>query len=82
MEKFKELVKGLKAAGVKCSVKQFSSGDITVELGWNYPDELFFKVDQIAEQVGVDVDVCAEVSGGICKARESVNGGPRRWSLA
>ena len=81
MTDFQKLVQGLQNENVPCNVKLFNSGDISVECGWNYPDELFFQVDDIAEGLGIKVDVCADVHGGVVEIQQRVAGGPKRYSF-
>ena len=79
MTDFQKLVQGLEEAKVPCNVKLFNSGDISVECGWNYPDEMFFQVDTIAERLGIKVSVCADVHGGVVEIQQRVAGGPKRY---
>jgi hypothetical protein len=79
MTDFQKMIQGLEQAKVPCNVKLFNSGKIDVECGWDYPDEIFFKVDEVAERLGIDVGVCAKVSGGVLEIQQRVCGGPRRY---
>lgn len=79
MTDFQRLVQGLEQAKVPCNVKLFNTGQIDVECGFDYPDEIFFKVDDVAEELGINVSVCAEVSGGGLEMQQRVCGGPRRY---
>jgi hypothetical protein len=79
MSNFKTVVSQLSAANVPCRVKEVAGGNIIVELGFNYPDEMF---DQVIDAVGyTSVEVCAEVSGFDIVNSSSVAGGPKRHSL-
>jgi hypothetical protein len=64
---------------VPCNVKLFNTGEIAVECGWDYPDELFSQVDSIADKVGVQVRICADVDGGVIETQQRIAGGPRRY---
>ena len=77
MTNFQKLVQGLQEANAPCNVKLFNTGDISVECGWNYPDEIFEQVDSIAKAVGVRVDICADVHGGEVEIQQRVFGGPK-----
>ena len=79
MTDFQKLVQGLEEAKVPCNVKLFNSGEISVECGWNYPDEMFFLVDSVAETLGVNVSVCADVHGGVVEIQKRICGGPKRY---
>ncbi len=81
MTNFQKLVQGLQDQNVPCNVKLFDNGSIAVECGWNYPDEMFFQVDDVAEKLGIKVDVCAEVDGGVVETQQRIAGGPRRYSF-
>jgi hypothetical protein len=79
MTNFQKLVQELQNEKVPCNVKLFNTGDISIECGWDYPDEMFLQVDSIAEKLGIEVDVCAEVGGGVIEIQQRVAGGPRRY---
>ena len=79
MTDFQKLVQGLEEAKIPCNVKLFNSGEISVECGWNYPDEMFFQVDSVAETLGVKVSVCADVHGGVVEIQKRICGGPKRY---
>jgi hypothetical protein len=81
MTNFQKLVQGLQNENVPCNVKLFDNGSIAVECGRNYPDEMFFQVDNVAEKLGIKVDVCAEVYGGVVETQQRVAGGPKRYSF-
>jgi hypothetical protein len=49
MTDFQKLVQSLEQAKVPCNVKLFKSGSISVECGFNWPDEMF---DQISAYCG------------------------------
>jgi hypothetical protein len=79
MTDFQKLVQGLEEAKIPCNVKLFNSREISVECGWNYPDEMFFQVDSVAETLGVKVSVCADVHGGVVEIQKRICGGPKRY---
>ena len=74
---FKKLLKELKKSGLQVTVKRFDSGEVRVLCGWNYPDEMYFNVSDIAEEVGIKVKISAESSGGVFE-EFVINGGYRR----
>jgi hypothetical protein len=67
----------LKKSGLQVTVKRFDSGEVRVLCGWNYPDEMYFNVSDIAEEVGIKVKISAEGSGGVFE-EFVINGGYRR----
>jgi hypothetical protein len=77
MENLQKLVEGLQKSKVPSRVKELSNGEVWVELGFNYPDELYFTVTDIAEGLGMDVEVCAETSERGKRTLTSC-GGPRK----
>jgi hypothetical protein len=74
---FEKLLKELKKSGLQVTVKRFDSGEVRVLCGWNYPDEMYFNVSDIAEEVGIKVKISAESSGGVFE-EFVINGGYRR----
>jgi hypothetical protein len=74
---FEKLLKELKKSGLQVTVKRFDSGEVRVLCGWNYPDEMYFNVSDIAEEVGIKVRISAESSGGVFE-EFVINGGYRR----
>jgi hypothetical protein len=75
--KFEKLLEKLKKSGLQVNVKQFTDGNVSVLCGWNYPDEMFFQVSDIAEEVGINVSISAESCGGVFE-EFVINGGYRR----
>ena len=84
MTQFQKLVAGLEQAKVPCNVKLFNTGGIAVECGWNYPDEVFEQVYDVAKPLGLyknpDFSICADVHGGVLEIQQRVFGGPKRYS--
>lgn len=79
MENFNKVVELLTAAKVPCKVKLTDGKDeIIVECGWNYPDEMFYRImDAIGD---INVSVCAEESGNKVISSRLISGGPKRYS--
>ena len=75
--KFEKLLEDLKKAGLQVTVKKFDNGTIQVQCGWNYPDEMYFQVSDIAEEIGIEISVSAESCGGQFE-EFVINGGYRR----
>lgn len=69
----------LSAARIPCRLKEVD-GQLVVELGFNYPDEL---VDAIYSAVGSDLanqmEICADQSGGSVTNMQRIAGGPKRY---
>ncbi len=76
-DSFDKFTMALAKNGVPCTVKMVD-GEVHVELGWNYPDSLFHKVDKIASKLNLSPSVCAEMGGGTITRKLNVLGGPRR----
>jgi len=82
MTDFQKLVQGLEQAKVPCNVKLFSYGEattISVECGFNWPDEMFDQISAIAESIDVPVSVCASVSGVPPVDQKQIAGGPKTY---
>ena len=79
MTDFQKLVQGLEQAKVPCNVKLFKGGSISVECGFNWPDEMFDQIADVAESVDVPVSVCASVDGGILIDQQQIAGGPKTY---
>ena len=80
-EKFDEFVQGLREAKIPAKVKLIDS-QFVIELGFDYPDELFDKIADVAEKLNIgydQFDVCAECDGGTIERSCSINGGPKRY---
>jgi hypothetical protein len=70
----------LEQAKVPCNVKLFKNcGSISVECGFNWPDEMFDQIADVAEAVDVPVSVCASVDGGILIDQQQIAGGPKTY---
>jgi len=84
MTQYQKLVQGLEQAKVPCNVKLFNTGEIVVECGMNYPDEVFEQVWDAAQSVGLSTgakfSICADVHGGVVEIQQRVCGGPKRYS--
>ena len=76
---FEQIVKALEAARIPCRAKLGTDNSTTIELGFDYPDELANKVWDAVEPLGVDVDVCADASMQTTKV-VTIAGGPKRHS--
>ena len=79
MTDFQKLVQGLEQAKVPCNVKLFKSGSISVECGFNWPEEMFYQIAAIAEAVDVPVSVCGSVSGVPPVDQQQIAGGPKTY---
>jgi len=86
MTDFQKLVQGLEQAKVPCNVKLFSitgkygaATTISVECGFNWPEEMFDQISAIAEAVDVPVSVCASVSGFAIVDQKKIAGGPKTY---
>jgi hypothetical protein len=80
MKNFETLVNALSKSNIPCKVKKFKDKEeLSVECGWNYPDKLFLKIDNIASKLDIKVSVSAEVSGGTVEASKTISGGPKRY---
>lgn len=79
MENFNKVVELLTVTKVPCKVKLTDDKDeIIVECGWNYPDEMFYRImDAIGD---INVSVCAEESGNKVISSRLISGGPKRYS--
>jgi hypothetical protein len=75
--KFEKLLENLKKSGLQVNVKKMSDGEVRVLCGWNYPDEMYFQVSDIAEEIGIEIRVSAESCGGQFE-EFIINGGYRR----
>lgn len=79
MTDFQKLVQSLEQAKVPCNVKLFKCGSISVECGFNWPDEMFEQISDIAAAVDVPVSVCASVSGVPPVDQQQIAGGPKTY---
>ena len=78
--KFEMLLEELKKSNLQVTVLKFENGRVAVQCGWNYPDEMAGDVFDIAENIGLEVDVCAESVGGDAFGEIRINGGYKRHS--
>ena len=76
-KRFDRLVARLQKTSLKLRVKM-EIDEIIVECGFNYPEEIGNQVFEIADELAMDVTVCAEQSGGKVLDSVLINGGPRR----
>ena len=77
---FDKLVFGLEKSGINCNVKLMSNGEIDVELGMFYPDELADKVLDVVDELGLQhskINISADSYGDLYNIikTEEVNGG-------
>ncbi len=80
MTDFQKLVDALRDNKIPCRVKVVN-GELNVECGFNYPDEMVDVIDRIANECGIkNVSICAEVCGPNTTESERVCGGPKKYS--
>jgi hypothetical protein len=53
--------------------------EVIVECGFNYPEEVAIQIFQIADELSMEVTICAEQSGGKVLDSVTINGGPKRF---
>ena len=75
---FDRLVAKLQKTNLKVRVKM-EINEVIVECGFNYPDEIAEEIFQIADDLSMEVTVCAEQHGGKILDSITINGGPRRF---
>ena len=75
---FDRLVARLQKTNLKVRVKM-EANEIIVECGFNYPDEMAIELFNIADQLSMEVTVCAEQHGGKILDSVTINGGPKRF---
>ena len=76
---FQKFVEKLKENRVPCTVFETEEGEVIAECGFNYPDELYFQIDEIAEECNISkVSVNAETSHRNVD-RIRIAGGPKRY---
>ncbi len=84
-QKFELLLKALEKAKVPCKVVLGEFGgtpEISIQLGWNYPDRLADKSWDAAKAAGLEgteYSICAESHGGKILQSRLVSGGPKRY---
>jgi hypothetical protein len=75
---FDRLVARLQKTNLKVRVKM-EINEVIVECGFNYPDEMAIELFNIADQLSMEVTVCAEQHGGKILDSVTINGGPKRF---
>jgi hypothetical protein len=75
---FDRLVARLQKTNLRVRVKM-EIDEVIVECGFNYPDEIAEEIFQIADDLSMEVTVCAEQHGGKVLDSITINGGPRRF---
>ena len=75
---FERLVARLQKTSLKVRVKM-EINEVIVECGFNYPDEIAEQIFQIADELSMEVTVCAEQHGGKILDSITINGGPKRF---
>lgn len=75
---FDRLVARLQKTNLRVRVKM-EINEVIVECGFNYPDEIAEEIFQIADELSMEVTVCAEQHGGKILDSITINGGPRRF---
>ena len=77
-KRFDRLVARLQKTNLRVRVKM-EINEVIVECGFNYPDEIAEEIFQIADDLSMEVTVCAEQHGGKVLDSITINGGPRRF---
>ena len=75
---FDRLVARLQKTNLRVRVKM-EINEVIVECGFNYPDEIAEQIFQIADELSMEVTVCAEQNGGKILDSITINGGPKRF---
>ena len=75
---FDRLVAKLQKTNLKVRVKM-EINEVIVECGFNYPDEIAMQIFEIADELSMEVTVCAEQHGGKILDSITINGGPKRF---
>jgi hypothetical protein len=75
---FDRLVARLQNTNLRIRVKM-EIDEVIVECGFNYPDEIAEEIFQIADDLSMEVTVCAEQQGGKVLDSVTINGGPKRF---
>jgi hypothetical protein len=75
---FDRLVAKLQKTNLKVRVKM-EINEVIVECGFNYPEEVAIQIFQIADELSMEVTVCAEQHGGKILDSITINGGPKRF---
>ncbi len=77
-KRFDRLVARLQKTNLKVRVKM-EANEIIVECGFNYPDEMAEELFNIADELSMEITVCAEQHGGKVLDSITINGGPKRF---
>jgi hypothetical protein len=75
---FDRLVARLQKTSLRVRVKM-EANEIIVECGFNYPDEMAEELFNIADELSMEITVCAEQHGGKVLDSVTINGGPKRF---
>jgi hypothetical protein len=76
---FKKISGALDLAGIPCKVQLERDGIIDVLCGLDYPDRITNEIWDIAEKLGIEVEIMADQAGGDIIDQRRLNGGPREW---
>jgi hypothetical protein len=77
-KRFDRLVARLQNTNLKVLVKM-EINEVIVECGFNYPEETAIQIFRIADELSMEVTVCAEQHGGKVLDSITINGGPKRF---
>jgi hypothetical protein len=75
---FDRLVARLQKTSLRVRVKM-EINEVIVECGFNYPEEMAIEILDIADQLSMEITVCAEQHGGKILDSITINGGPKRF---
>jgi hypothetical protein len=77
-KRFDRLVARLQNTNLRVRVKM-EIDEVIVECGFNYPDEMAIEILNIADELSMEITVCAEQHGGKVLDSVTINGGPKRF---
>ena len=77
-KRFDRLVARLQNTSLRVRVKM-EINEVIVECGFNYPEEMAIEILNIADQLSMEITVCAEQHGGKILDSITINGGPKRF---
>jgi hypothetical protein len=77
-KRFDRLVARLQKTSLRVRVKM-EIDEVIVECGFNYPEEMAIELLNIADQLSMEITVCAEQHGGKVLDSVTINGGPKRF---
>jgi hypothetical protein len=77
-KRFDRLVARLQNTTLRVRVKM-EINEVIVECGFNYTEEVAIQIFQIADELSMEVTICAEQSGGKVLDSVTINGGPKRF---